>query len=297
MAGEVGDAGVGFEITPVWAERPLVLGAEAGSDASGAPLTVSRLDFLLSHVALRHEDGSWLEPKGWSAFFRCDKARFAARIEGVPSSRKFTAIRFNIGLDAAADAADPAIRAPEHPLHPLANGLHRGVRGGYTFLAIEGRHQKRDGTFASYAYHLAGRANLMRVELPISLETSTAQVVRVAFDVGKIFRGTNALSIAVIGDSLREREGDLAARMLKANIEHAFRVYRVVTVQDPNLAAAAADTSSTRVLYTWLRGPALLDPETATSPSGSGASSAQSHGCPSDQRAQLPTRTADNRRA
>lgn len=229
---------IGIEVLPYWGARPLLLTTEQGTDASGATVTVSRLDFLLSGVALQGEDGSWWEPKDWFACVRSDPGKYAALLEGVPS-RKYTGIRFNVGVDPLANATDPATRAPGHPLHPLVNGLHCGPQRGYVFFALEGRYQQRDGAFAGYSYHITNNENLMRVVLPIALEATGAGTIRLALDVEKLFRGKNPINIATHGSFTRSHEGDRLAASLKQNVETAFRVKSIISNRDQNLAGIA----------------------------------------------------------
>ena len=228
-----------IEIQPYWGTRPLLLTAEQGADAGGAALTVARLDFLLSAMALQREDGTWWETKDWFASIHCDLGKRTALLEGVPS-RKFTAIRFNVGVDALTNAIDPGTRAPGHPLHPLVSGLHPAAPGGCVFLALEGRYQKRDGTFGGYSYEIATDANLMRVELPVALEATRAGTMRLILDVEKLFRGKNPVNIATDGSSTRTPDGGRLATLLKQNVEAAFRVKSITAHQDENLAARAA---------------------------------------------------------
>ena len=230
---------MGIEVQPYWGTRPLLLTAEQGADAGGAAVTVSRLDFLLSGMALQREDGTWWESKDWFACIRCDMGKRTALLEGVPS-RKFTAIRFNVGVDAPTNAIDPGTRPPGHPLHPLVSGLHSAAPAGYVFLALEGRYQKRDGSFGGYSYQIANDANLMRVELPVALEATRAGTIRLILDVEKLFRGKSPINIATEGSSTRAPAGDRLATLLKQNVEAAFRVKSITANQDENLAARAA---------------------------------------------------------
>lgn len=238
-AGPLPARDVGLEVAPVWGDSSLLLTAEVGSDASGATVTVSRLDFILSAVALRREDGSWLESKDWFAAYRCDQGRRTALIQGVPS-QKFTALRFNVGVDPLTNASDPNKRALDHPLHPLVNGLRWGRQAGYVFLALEGRYQKRDGSFGGYSCHIANNANLMRVEVPISLEAAGARTIRLALDVEKLFHGKNAISIAKSGGFTHWGGGDTLAAAVKQNVESAFRVKNITSDRYQNLAGADA---------------------------------------------------------
>lgn len=229
-----------IDILPCWGTEPLALGREQGRDAAGAKVVVLRLDLLLSQVALRREDGSWLESKDWFACVRCDQGKHTALLEGVPGA-KFTAIRFNVGLDSATNASDPNARAADHPLHPLVNGLHWGWAGSYIFLAMEGRWHKADGTFSGWSYHVANNWNLMRVELPVEIAEGGVGTIRVAFDLANVFRDIN---IARDGDSTHSREGDQLATRLKENIEHAFRVKGVTSDRFHELAITSKPQSN-----------------------------------------------------
>ena len=226
---------INIDIQPCWGSESLVLDREQGADAAGAKLSVSRLDFLLSNIALRREDGSWLESKDWFACIRADQRKHLALLEGVPGT-KFTAIRFNVGLDAVTNASDPNTRAADHPLHPLVNGLHWGWAGSYIFLAMEGRWQKADGSFSGWSYHIANNWSLMQVELPVELGETGVGTIRIAFDLAKVFR---SIDIAKHGDSTHSREGDTLAVRLKKNIEQAFRLKSVSSDRYHDLAQAA----------------------------------------------------------
>src|SRR5262245_55223761 len=121
-----------LEIQPEWRwdgqPVPLVLGKVLASKVDG--LSISRLDGLLSELALQRSDGSWLKSGSWHVFFSAEKGRLTAMADGLPAE-EFKAIRFRVGVDAETDASDPAIWPADHPLHPDVCGLHWGWKSGY----------------------------------------------------------------------------------------------------------------------------------------------------------------------
>ena len=127
-----------LEVRPVADGRALRLNEPLGKPASAR---VSRLDFLLSGLALKKKDGTWLESQDWFAYLSTATGRLTAKGTGTPEG-EYTGIRFRIGVDEQVNKADPNRHAPDHALNPQVNGLHWGWMGGYIFLALEGRFQQ-----------------------------------------------------------------------------------------------------------------------------------------------------------
>ncbi|PYM11362.1 MAG: hypothetical protein DME18_14165, partial [Verrucomicrobia bacterium] len=61
-----------LEIEPEWEGAPVVLGETLSSERVG-DLSLSRVDGLLSRLALRRADGSWLESDRWHVYFSAQK--------------------------------------------------------------------------------------------------------------------------------------------------------------------------------------------------------------------------------
>lgn len=215
-----------LEVEPVWNQVPLGdhreprVGAEA---EAGLNVSVTRLDFLMSKLALKKEDGSWVESADWQAFFSLEKGRLRAKAEGVPAG-KFTAIRFDVGVPPGPDQADPNLLPPDHPLHPGVCGLHWGWQGGYVYLAIEGHWRKANGTPGGYSYHLAKEPNAVTVEVAMDFQGGGPMTVKLALDAARILRGFNFAK----GDtSTHSREGDAVLPRLRDNIAQAFSLRSV----------------------------------------------------------------------
>lgn len=186
-------------------------------------LSISRLDGLLSGLALQRADGSWLESGEWRAFFGVEKRRLSAMADGLPE-QKFKAIRFRVGLDSRTDSSDPQIWPPDHPLHPDVCGLHWGWRSGYVFLALEGHWQAAEGEISGFSYHLAGSDQPMVIQIPVEFSGATPTTISLGFDVAEIMSAGEVLRRT---SSTHSREGDAVASELKARVTHSFRLKTV----------------------------------------------------------------------
>ena len=213
----------------------MVLGTELG-DCEVSALTVTRLDGLLSDLALQRSDGSWLKSEGWHGFFSLEKQRLSVMADGL-QAEEFKAIRFRVGLDPATDKSDPAMWPPEHPLHPDVCGLHWGWNSGYVFLAIEGHWGKING----FSYHVAGTDKPMLVELPVRFSGAGSTTIHLRLDVGKVLAAGEVVREST---STHSREGDLLAGVLKERITRSFRVGRVDSDFYQPLAAAISNKGS-----------------------------------------------------
>ena len=179
---------------------------------------VTRLDYLVTGLALQRVDGSWLETsREWAAFISAETGQIGTEATGVPAEA-FRAIRFRVGVDPKMNEADPNLVAPEHALHPDVNKLHWGWKGGYVFMALEGR-DAADG----FSYHIANDANAMTVELPAAFHGAQPTTLRIALNVDAILRGIDLAK----DSSTHSRDNDPLAGVLKKKIESAFRVLDV----------------------------------------------------------------------
>ena len=220
------------QIEPRWHDQPLRLAEMTLRNAAGNELSVIRLAGLLSAAKLQREDGAWIGVDDWFGFLDVDKQRTMFTLTGVPDG-KYTALRFDLGLDAATDKSDPAKRAAGHPLHPDVNGLHGSGKGGYVFLAVEGRWRQADGKDGGYSWHLAGAACRRTVEVPVDLDLSGPLKMTLMLDVARIFGATHRIDMAAAESTHPQSVGGLAERIAD-NAVAAFSLLRV----EPRAAAA-----------------------------------------------------------
>jgi cytochrome c peroxidase len=213
-----------LEIIPEWNESSLALGRKLSSEGIDG-MSVSRLDGLLSQLALQRVDGSWLESARWHVFLSAEKQRLSATADGLPA-QEFKAIRFRVGLDAETDTSDPQSWPAEHPLHPDVCGLHWGWRSGYVFLAIEGHWEPAPGEISGFSYHLAGAAKPMMVELPVRFSGAQSTTIRLSLNVAGILASGQTLREAT---STHSRADDNLASVLKERVARSFRVKNVHT--------------------------------------------------------------------
>src|SRR6185436_3158771 len=113
-----------------WSGAPLEFDATALHTAAGQRVSVSRLDLLLSNVALRRAGGGWLGTTNWSTYVGSRAGATRSVLTNLPPG-DYDAIRFHIGLPPDRNHADPAAFAPADPLNPTLNGLHWNWQGGY----------------------------------------------------------------------------------------------------------------------------------------------------------------------
>jgi cytochrome c peroxidase len=172
---------------------------------------MTRLDTLLSGLAVKKADGAWLDSQDWFAHLSFGSGKTTAEGSGMPAGH-YTAVRFRIGVDEKINQMDPNVFPPDHPLNPQVNGLHWGLMGGFIFMALEGR-RGEDG----FSYHLANAPQLTTIELPVAFEGGRPMTISVDLDVAKVLQGLTETST-------HSREGDPTAARMKANLEKAFRV-------------------------------------------------------------------------
>lgn len=144
---------------------------------------------------------------------------------------KYKNIAFEIGVDAARNAADPAQYEREHPLS-LYQGMHWDWNTGYIFFNLEGRvDSTSDGSGTlnkSLLYHLGLDALLQKVDLAIDLEigSETKPEVNIGIDINQIFASeTDTVKIAVEGFSHTTESMELAEKIMR-NTSKAFYIIK-----------------------------------------------------------------------
>jgi cytochrome c peroxidase len=261
LAGPNRSAASSLELTirPVFNGAPLLLDSLRYPNAAGETLSVTRLSYLLSSFALEREDGTWIEQVGRYAWFDAVKHRDTVRLDDIPNGR-YRALRFCLGPDPEANAADPARFPADHALNANFNGLHWSWQGGYIFLALEGLYRARAATssdtvplaapiftappLSGYAYHLARDPQRTRITLTASLDLTHDAGVGVDFDLGALLNAPRPLSFARDGAATHSRDGDPVAAALVANLRGAFRVAGVFSA-----APAISVPSPVKPLY------------------------------------------------
>ncbi len=206
-----------LEFKPVWSGKSLT-----GNKFESRPevAAVTRLDLLLSNLAVRGADGKWMESADWYAFLSFEKGLLTAEATGLPA-QELTGVRFDVGVPKAVNEGDPAQWEPGHALHPDHNGLHWGWQGGYIFMALEGRWRRPDGALSGFSYHFAQSENITRVELPVTFRGGGPVTLRVDFDAARVLRD---IDFQKDGTSSHSRAGDAVVPRLRTALGEAFAV-------------------------------------------------------------------------
>lgn len=209
-----------LEFIPLAGDVALPAGSAFDTTANGR-LTVSRLDFLVTGLALQREDGTWIESApDWVDFVSLGKRRLTVKTTGVAEA-DYQRIRFRIGVTPETDRQDVSSFAPGHPLHPDVCGLHWSWQGGYIYLALEGRSSRTLHGADGFSFHLAREGNAPWVELPVRFRGGGPVTIRVAMDVPSVLTGVD---FQQHGNATHSRDGDAIPVLMKRNLASAFRI-------------------------------------------------------------------------
>ncbi len=215
-------------VEPLFNGEPLRLDALLYETAAGETLSVTRLSYLLSGFAVERDDGQWVDLPDSTAWIDAGSRRNVFLLENVPEG-SYRALRFHVGPDAAANAADESKIPAGHALNPNLNGLHWSWQGGYIFMAVEGHFRKGDSEVSGFAHHLARDPNRTRIHLTASMDLRADAGLLVQFDLATLFNWPRGLSFERDGTATHSREGDPVSGALVENLPGAFRVSRVVS--------------------------------------------------------------------
>lgn len=198
---------------------------------------ITRMDMLLSKLALQTADGEWVESADWHAFVSLGQNKLTAQANGVPA-QPIQAIRFTVGLSESEDRQDTSLVPAGHVLHPLVNGLHWGWQGGYVFMALEGQWKRPDSTWGGFSYHYAHAKNAVQVVLPVNFQGGGPVTLSVNWDAAQLMKG---LEFEKSGTSTHSRDGDPLVSLFAANLPKSFRVTAVnYDLYQPQAAVTAS---------------------------------------------------------
>ncbi|MGC6567775.1 MAG: MbnP family protein, partial [Akkermansiaceae bacterium] len=189
-------------------------------------LSVSRLSYLLSEIAVQDSDGTWQELPAQFAWIDAGARRTSFTLTGLaPGSYK--SLRFSLGVPRETNHGNPAQFPADHPLNPNLNNLHWNWAGGYIFLALEGKYRDPKGQLTGFVYHLANDANLSRIQLAARFELKNNTALGLSFDLNKLLTHPRPLSFEKDGNSTHSHAGDPIATALVANLQSAFSLQTI----------------------------------------------------------------------
>ncbi len=222
LATGAGASDLRVDFVPQFNGSPLVFDSLTNQIGSGQMISVTRLDFLLSDIALHRADRTWIEHKNWFAFIGARDGKTNFTLENIPAGN-YDRILFHIGLESEINHGDIVQWPAGHPLNPEVNGLYWGWSKEYVFLALEGGWEN-GGKQSGFSYHLATDRELMTIELPVALDLNSSRELQIALDVGKIFSAPNKIELSAASDTTHSRTNDALAVLLRQNVEAAFAV-------------------------------------------------------------------------
>ncbi len=215
-------ANLRLDFVPRYRGSTVVFDQPSQTNAAGQQFSVTRLDFLLSDLALRRGDGTWLRTSNWQAYIGLGHNRPAAIVDGLETGN-YDRLRFHVGLVPALNHSNPALYPAGHPLNPILNGLHWGWAGGYVFFALEGLWRDAGGTWRGYSFHLGNDPQLMTVELPVALNLNNAKSIVLTLDLD----GLLPQKLTDNNNSTHSREGDKLAAFLRGAVAKSFAISSV----------------------------------------------------------------------
>lgn len=145
-----------FRFNPVFGTGALSF-ASYYITAAGDTIKFDNIKFLLSDFTLEKTNGEFVVMKDAYAYISLKAGRDSVIIKGVPKG-DYKSIRFQVGIDSAANFGDPVQWPLDHALSPNLNGMHWSWAGGYIFNIVEG-YFKNNGVEDAFSYHVATPKN------------------------------------------------------------------------------------------------------------------------------------------
>ena len=226
-----------IEITPKFSGENLQPASFRYQTSAGETFSITRVSYLVSDFALQRNDGSWLEISNSVAWLDFDANRNSIWLDKVPSG-EFCSVRFLVGLNTNLNHADISKFPASHQLNPNLNNLHWSWQGGFIFLALEGLWRNANGELDGWAYHLARDTNATRITLAAPLQITNETKVEMDFDLATLLNAPRPLSFGKDGSSTHSRDGNPISAALVVNLRGAFRVHKITSLTDAEIAVA-----------------------------------------------------------
>lgn len=120
--------------------------------SNGAIVNLSFVKFYMSGITLMDDDGSAQEMED---YFLVDQSTHHMEI-GSFDPQHVHMVKFDLGVDSAANFLDPTTYANGHPLAPQSPSMHWSWNNGYIFFRLEGSvDTDADGTVDNtFEYHI-----------------------------------------------------------------------------------------------------------------------------------------------
>ncbi|MEO8376177.1 MAG: MbnP family protein [Candidatus Sumerlaeota bacterium] len=189
----------------------------------GSQIEITRLEYLISNVRLQRADGSWIVLSDQYFHVNAGEDQKTITLAGVDGNESLRGVMLTIGLDEKTNHADSTKWPDGHALNPLENNLNWDWKGGYVFLAIEGRIQPADPRRPAFLYHVGGDKNRMDVQCALAKATALRDL-QFTFSIDQLWDGQEHVSLTQESTFTHSRDGDELAPKLAKNASRAFTI-------------------------------------------------------------------------
>lgn len=193
-------------------DKSLVLGTGTYTNSSGEDFTVTTLNYFISNVSFKKEDGTVVKfPNNYFLVKQSDAGSLLAELKDVPAGN-YKEVSFMVGVDSTKSVSDVSQRIGV--LDPASygdDGMYWAWNSGYIFFKFEGTSsviptnatgkrpfQLHVGGFGGMTTKTAN--NLRTVTLPLvnaaTVRSNIAPEVHLFVDISKVFNGTTQIKLA-----------------------------------------------------------------------------------------------------
>ena len=166
--------------------------------------TVTRLEYYISGISLVHDGGA--ETSVDDLYILADASTKTEVVLGEYDITTVEKIIMHIGVDNAANHADPTLWDADHPLAPRSPAMHWGWAAGYRFVALEGK----GGSALNQAVELHGLGDrnysATEVEVDVTAENGLVTIALDADYVKALDDISLSSGVIVHGDSFQAKD-------------------------------------------------------------------------------------------
>lgn len=188
----------------------LTLGT-AYTNGSGEDFTVTTLNYFVSNVSLKKEDGTTVSfPNQYFLIRQSDASTWAPELKDVPAGN-YTSITFNVGVDSTKSVSDVSQRTGA--LDVATNGMYWSWNSGYVFFRFEGTSSVVPASSSgakAFQLHVGGyggiaatsktannnRSVTLALPTKATVRNNIAPKLQMYADLAKVFNGTTVLKLA-----------------------------------------------------------------------------------------------------
>ncbi len=193
-------------------DQKLVLGTTKAKNAAGEEFTVTKLNYFVSNIALKKENGEVVKFSDQYFLVRQSEANsLNITLKDVPAAN-YTGLTYTIGVDSLKSISDVSQRTGVlDPASYGADNMYWSWNSGYIFFKMEGTSPAIPANnmmgMTQYEFHIGGFGgrtamttnNLKTLNFTFSAATvrkDIAPAIHIINDVTKVFSAKNQISIA-----------------------------------------------------------------------------------------------------